>query len=83
MNHTKGSVEMPTIRLGSEQFVEAPLWWHLKGLMQTATGYGRKLTTTQKVNIGNRSYRVYCHCFSNVGSIFIVMQGVRIFIRED
>ena len=83
MKPTKGSFEMPTIRLGSDQFVEAPLWWHLKGLMQTATGYGKKLTTSRKVNIGNKSYRVYYHCYSNIGTQFIMIQGLQISIRED
>ena len=29
--------------------IDSPLWWHERGLMQTATGYGRKLTTRYKV----------------------------------
>ena len=61
--------------------IESPLWFHLKGLMQTATGYGSKLTTQYKVKHNNRLYRVYCHCFSNCGSLYIIVKNNRIFLN--
>ena len=61
--------------------ISAPLWWHEKGLLQTATGYGSKLTTTNKVFYNNRLYRVYCHCFSNCGSLYILVNGERKYLN--
>ena len=51
---------------------EKPLWYHKRGLMQTSTGYGRKLVTSKMLKIGKRSYRIYCHCFSNIGTCYII-----------
>ena len=48
-----------------------PLWYHERGLSQTASGYGRKLTTELMVNYNNRWRRVYCCCFSNAGTLYI------------
>lgn len=31
------------------EFVDAPLWWHEKGLSYTASGYGEKIPTRRKV----------------------------------
>ena len=42
---------------------------------QTATGYGRKLQTHYMIRIGTRWYRVYCVCYSNVGSLYIIRKG--------
>jgi hypothetical protein len=49
----------------------APLWWHLKGLTQTATGYGSKLTTEHMVRYKGKWRRVYCCCWSNSGTCYI------------
>ena len=61
--------------------VRAPLWWHDKGLQQTATGYGSKLTTPYKVEHNGRLYRVYCICWSNIGSLYIISKGQHLYIR--
>ena len=50
---------------------EAPLWHHLKSLMYTATGYGSKIPTIYKVKHNNRWKRVYCHIYSNFGTLYI------------
>jgi hypothetical protein len=55
----------------SVDLMEAPLWWQLKGLQQTATGYGRRLTTPYKVKFNDRWRRVYCCQFSNAGTLYI------------
>lgn len=55
----------------SVDLTDAPLWWHLKGLSQTATGYGTRLTTPYKVKFNGRWRRVYCFQFSNVGTLYI------------
>lgn len=60
--------------------VEAPMWYHERGLMQTATGYGSKLVTRYKLNIGRRNYRVYSTCFSNCSTEYILFLGKRLII---
>ena len=59
----------------------APLWWHLKGLQQTASGYGGKLTTPWKARYKGRWYRVYCMQYSNSGTRYIISKGQRLIIR--
>lgn len=49
----------------------APMWFHLKGLQETATGYGRRLNTGYKLSFNGRMYRVYCCIFSNSGTLYI------------
>ena len=63
-------------------FKDDPLWHHKKGLMQTATGYGRKLATERKVLYNGRWQRVYCMIYSNAGSIYIISKGKKLFIRS-
>jgi hypothetical protein len=48
--------------------------------MQTATGYGKKLNTGKKALVGNREYRVYAICYSNVATCYIIIQGVKIYV---
>ncbi len=62
-------------------FVEAWLPWQSAGLQQTATGYGRKLTTHRKVSFEGKLYRVYATCFSNVASHWFVTKGRKIFVN--
>lgn len=52
-----------------------PLWWHTAGLQQTASGYVRKLATYWMVRYNGRQYRVYCCCYSNSGTCYIVTKG--------
>ena len=49
----------------------APLWWHEKGLSQTASGYGSRLTTPYMVRFNNKWRRVYCRIYSNIGTLYI------------
>jgi hypothetical protein len=72
--------EFPRIYLDNSELVDAPLWWHKKGLSQTASGYGRKLTTSHKINYEDRFYRVYATCFSNAASLWFTAKGKRIYI---
>ena len=59
------------------------LWWQKQGLQQTATGYGRKLTTEYMLHLpdSKQSYRVYAICFSNVASFYILRKGERLFLH--
>lgn len=64
------------------QLYEAPLPHHLRGLSYTATGYGKKIPTRWKVRVfGNRWNRVYCACYSNTGTLYIVHKGERVIVR--
>lgn len=60
------------------------LWWQKQGLQQTATGYGRKLTTEYMLHVPDspRPYRVYAVCFSNVASFYILRKGEMLFLHD-
>lgn len=63
---------------------ERPLWFHLQGLSQTASGYGRKLTTTRVIRIhGEKVWRrVYTMIFSNAGSAYVIIKGTIYFVHD-
>lgn len=63
------------------EFIDAPLWWHEKGISYTASGYGEKIPTRRKVKAWGRYYRVYCRIFSNIGTCYIIACG-KIFIID-
>src|ERR1035441_10715404 len=48
-----------------EDLVDAPLEWQLRGRQQTASGYGRALTTTNKGSFAGKLYRAYCTIYPN------------------
>lgn len=50
-----------------------PMPHHKAGLSFTATGYGRKIPTTNMVKLPgvNRWRRVYCCIFSNIGTCYV------------
>ena len=58
--------------------IERPMWWQLRGLMYTATGYGSKIPTQYMVKHNNRLKRVYCRIFSNSGTLYILSGKQRI-----
>ena len=63
--------------------VERPLWWHKQGLQQTASGYGKKLTTSTCVKLADgKLRRVYVTCYSNAGSAWINLKGERVFLHD-
>ena len=63
---------------------DRPLWWHLKGLSQTASGYGKKLTSSRVLRLADgRVRRVYVTIYSNAGTAWIVLDGQRRIIRES
>tara|TARA_R110000824_G_scaffold198352_1_gene382343 strand:+ start:265 stop:507 length:243 start_codon:yes stop_codon:yes gene_type:complete len=65
------------------QLIDAPLWWHKRGLQQTASGYGSKLTTPYKVEHNGRLYRVYCVCWSNSGTLYILTKGQPLYLAAS
>lgn len=52
-------------------------------LGQTASGYGKKLKTQWIVRIGARWHRVYCVCYSNSGTCYIVRKGILYIVQES
>ena len=61
--------------------IDAPLWWHSAGLQKTASGYGTKIETRNKVHFEGRDRRVYCDVYSNAGSCYILVKGKKITVR--
>ncbi len=54
--------------------------WQKRGLQQSATGYGAKLTTGYKINFNGKLFRVYCTCYGNAGSCWFISRGRKIFV---
>jgi hypothetical protein len=73
-------MDTTTIYTEEKDYIDAPLCWHLEGLRQTASGYGYKLTTRKKYMYKGRAYRVYVSQFSNAGTAYILVRGVRIIL---
>jgi len=59
-----------------KDLINAPLWFHKRELMQTSTGYGRKLRSEYKIDYKERLRRVYYTCCSNCATFFIVINGM-------
>ena len=58
------------------EVLDRPLRWHRQGLSQTASGYGRKLTSARCVRLRDgRVRRVYVTCFSNSETAWINLDG--------
>lgn len=68
------------IYASESQLIDSPLWYHTKNLMQTSTGYGSKLVTRNKIKLDNRLYRIYCICYSNAGTCYIIKNKEKIII---
>ena len=68
---------------------DEPLWWQQKGLQQTASGYGTKLTTRRMLLYrapGERTprwRRVYVTTFGNMGTAWIIVAGQRVALDPD
>lgn len=63
-----------------KNLVHSPLPWQKQGLQETASGYGKKLTTVWKIHYCGKLHRIYCCCFSNNGTAYILSHGERIVI---
>ena len=68
--------------IGDLESKDAPLWWHLKGLSYTASGYGSKIPTPTMVLLPgcNRWRRVYCMIYSNAGTCYVLRKGERVIV---
>ena len=51
---------------------------------RSITGYGSKIPTQYKVQLeGCKLWRrVYCICYSNSGTLYVLVKGKRLFIRD-
>ena len=69
---------MEIIYTEEKDFIDCPLEWQKRGLQQTASGYGSKLTTSRKYKYNGKYYRVYACCYSNNGTAYIIVKGKEI-----
>jgi hypothetical protein len=63
------------------QLIDEPLDWQKRGLQQTATGYGAKLTSRYKINFEGKLYRLYVTQYGNAGSTWFRVRGRKIFVN--
>lgn len=58
--------------------IRRPMYHHSHNLSYTASGYGNKLPTQYMVRVfSQRWHRVYCICYSNVGTCYVIIKGKR------
>ena len=64
------------------EIIDQPLRWHLQGLSQTASGYGKALTSRHCVRLPDgRVRRIYVTQYSNAGTAWIRLDGARRLVR--
>lgn len=75
--------EHPIVYLAAIESKDAPLWRHLRGLSETASGYGSRLTSRMKVRTepAGAWRRVYVAQFSNAGTAYVIIRGERVCVR--
>ena len=69
------------IQVKDKDVVTKMLPWQRRGLQQTASGYGGKLTSTKMLKHNGRLYRIYIAQYGNAGSAYIIKKGKRLFLR--
>lgn len=62
------------------ELIYSPLPWQEKGLRETRTGYGGKLTSSYKIRYAGKIRRVYRVQWSNAGSLYVIAKGTKIFL---
>jgi hypothetical protein len=57
----------------------------LSPYQQTASGYGSKLRTSYMIQLDGKPLwrRIYCICYSNSGSLYVLVSGQRLFVHDD
>lgn len=58
----------------------APTDWQLRGLQETATGYGSRLNSGYKIQYAGKLRRVYAVCYSNCSSFYVIVKGEKRFL---
>ena len=56
--------------------------WQKRGLMYTASGYGKKIPTSKQLYILGRWRRVYCDIFSNSGVCYVIIDGQEVTVDD-
>lgn len=59
-----------------------PLSWQKTGYHQTKSGYGAKLTTPFKTRYNGKLYRVYCRCYGNAGTLYVISNGKQLILNN-
>ena len=68
---------VPTFLVPTTDVKCKPMEHHRLGLSWTVSGYGSKIPTQYMVRTsGNRWRRVYCAVFSNIGTLYVIEQGL-------
>lgn len=68
-----------------EVYLSEPKWLYSGNtrLSETATGYGKKLTSDYKIKFEGKDYRVYVTIYSNIGSCWFKCKKYgQVFIRS-
>ena len=71
------------IRITQSELIERPLDWQIARRFETATGYGSKLHTPYMLRYNGRLRRLYCCCYGNSGTLFIIVRGERMIVDVD
>ena len=79
-NFTYDDLDGQRLYVDRGDLLHAPLDWQKRGLQQTASGYGRRLTNTSKICFEGKLYRLYTTIFSNAGSTWFTVKGKKIFV---
>lgn len=64
-----------------EDLIYDPLPWQKRGLQQTTSGYGAKLTSSYKISFNGKRYRIYHTCYGNASSAWFVAKGRKIYVN--
>lgn len=65
----------------TSELIYAPLDWQKRGLSETTSGYGSRLTHPYKINFNGREYRLYVTQYGNSGSVWFKAGGRKIFVN--
>ena len=71
------------IRITRSELINRPLDWQQRGVMETQSGYGSRLHTVYMLRYAGRTRRIYCTCYGNSGTLFIIVRGERMIIDID
>ena len=74
---------MKRIVVKRNELIYCPLGCQKLGKFETASGYGAKLHTVYKLLYAGRLHRVYCCCYSNVGTCYINVKGERLIVEIE
>jgi len=78
----KGELDYACLNINEiSDLLESPLAWQKRGLQQTRSGYGAKLTSVYKISFNGKLYRLYNTCYSNAGSVWFISNKQKIFVN--